>query len=166
MLKGQDIVILSAIIGGGREDETYAELGARTCLSASEAHAAVKRLEDATLINSERRPCKRNVMEFLVHGLRYAFPFRPATGMAKGMATSYAAPVAEANFASTGIAPVWVKSTGNVYGQAYEPLYATAPEAAAKDRKLYDCLALLDMLRGGRIRERQFAERKLMEIMA
>ena len=42
----------------------------------------------------------------------------------------------------------------------------TAPQAAEGNQGLYDRLALIDMLRGGRIRERQFAEQKLKEILA
>ena len=165
MLKGQDIVVLAALMDGENAEETYAELGMRVCLSASETHAAVRRLQDAMLVSGARRLFKRNVLEFLAHGLRYAFPFRPAGTMARGLATSYAAPVAEGSFAATGMNPVWSHSSGNVYGQAFEPLYATAPRAAANNRKLYDRLAVLDMLRGGRLRERQFAERKLSEFI-
>lgn len=166
MLKGQDIVVLAAIMGDCRHDETYAELGKRTCLSASESHAAIRRLKDASLIDADRRVLKRNAIEFLVHGLRYAFPFRSAGGLVKGIPTSYSAPVATDAFSATGVCPVWRSTQGQTVGQAFEPLYETAPEAAAKDRSLYDKLALLDMLRGGRLRERKFAEDKLMEIVS
>ena len=44
MLKGQDIVILAAIMADQRQGESYAELAERACLSASEAHAAVRRM--------------------------------------------------------------------------------------------------------------------------
>ena len=166
MLKGQDIVVLAALMGEEGSKETFSELGKRTCLSASEAHASVKRLQEAALLNSDRSVMKRNAIEFLVHGLRYAFPFRPAGVMAKGMATSYAAPIASSSFATTGIAPVWSYFEGDSFGQACEPLYPTAPSAAAKDQELYDRLAVLDMLRGGRLRERQFAEEKLAEMVS
>ena len=165
MLKGQDIVVLAAIMDGRRQDESYAELAERTCLSVSEAHAAIKRLREASLVGEGRRIVKHNVLEFLVHGLRYAFPFRQSGGMAKGMPTSYAAPVAEGMFAVAGICPVWRSQSGDTYGQAFDPLYTTVPNAAAKDRKLYDHLAVIDMLRGGRLRERRFAEEKLREIL-
>ncbi len=165
MLKGQDIVVLATLMDGRRKGESYAELGERACLSVSETHASVKRLREASLIGSDRHVLKRNVLEFLVHGLRYAFPFRPVGGMAKGMPTSYAAPVAEGVFAVVGIYPVWRSQCGETYGQPFEPLYATAPNAAAKDKELYDRLAVIDMLRGGRLRERRFAEEKIAEIV-
>lgn len=166
MLKGQDLVVLAALMGGEASHEPYSGLGRRTCLSASEAYASVKRLLAAALLGGDRRVCKRNALEFLIHGLRYAFPLRPLGGTAKGLATAYAAPVAEGAFASTRMKPVWRSPDGEVFGQAFEPLYETVPLAATKDRALYDRLAVLDMLRGGRLRERQFAESKLEEMLS
>ncbi|MBQ3345327.1 MAG: hypothetical protein IJI35_16690 [Kiritimatiellae bacterium] len=165
MLKGQDIVVLAALMDGANAGETFAQLGKRTCLSASEAYACINRLQTANLLNSGRCAMKRNVLEFLVHGLRYAFPFRFNGMIVKGLATSYAAPIANSSFATSGIAPVWSYSGGESFGRACVPLYPTAPAAAAKDRALYDKLALIDMLRGGRLRERLFAEAKLKELV-
>ena len=164
MIKGQDVVVLASLIGSNDDGSTYFELGKRAKLSASETHAAVKRLQESMLLNGERKPIKRNVAEFLVHGLKYAFPLKEV-GLAKGIPTAYAAPVAANEFASTGMMPVWGMAGGEVYGKAYEPIYHTAPEAAAADKELYNRLALIDMLRGGRLRERLFAEKKLMEVM-
>ena len=166
MIKGQDIVVLAALMDSRRQNDTYAELGVRVCLSASETHAAVNRLLNAVLITASRRALWRNAMEFLVHGIRYTFPLRSAGAMARGLPTAYAAPVAEGRFAATGICPVWSWNGGSMYGQPVEPLYRTAPEAAANDRGLYDRLALIDMLRGGRLRERLFAQKKLEEMIA
>ena len=165
MLKGQDIVVLAAIMGGQRQGASYAQLGAHACLSASEAHAAVKRLQTASLIGPDRHVLKRNVLEFLIHGIQYAFPFRSTGVMAKGMPTSYAAPVADGAFAVAGMCPIWRSPSGHMTGLAFEPLYATVPKAAAKDRELYDRLAVIDMLRGGRLRERRFAESKISEMI-
>ena len=166
MIKGQDIVVLAVLLERGAEELTFAELGKAAQVSASEAHAAVGRLQAASLVNSERKPVRGHVREFLVHGLRYAFPLQSAGKVVRGMPTSYAAPVAADAFASTGLLPVWENSSGSVYGQAYVPVYATAPVAAEADARLYDRLAVIDMLRGGRLRERQFAERKLQEMMS
>lgn len=158
--------MLAVLMEDGSDKLAYAELGKAACLSASEAHAAVKRLQESALVNGDRRPMRRNAMEFLVHGLRYAFPLRPTGRMIRGTPTSYAAPVASKSFAATGLKPVWCGSSGDVFGQGCEPIYPTAPEAARRNPGLYDRLAVIDMLRGGRIRERQFAERKLQEMMS
>lgn len=164
MIKGQDMLVLVALMGDNA-GLAYAELGRRSRLSVSETHAAVKRLVESGLVKSDRHLIKSNVMEFLSHGLKYAFPLKASGMLGKGMPTSYAAPIAESEFASTGMVPVWSGSGGDVYGQMFEPIYATAPEAAGQDAGMYDRLALVDMLRGGRLRERIFAERKIREIL-
>lgn len=165
MIKGQDIVVLAALLPSGQNKLTYAQLGQVVQLSISETHAAVKRLQESYLLNSDRVPIRHNISEFLIHGLRYAFPLQSAGKLTRGIPTAYAAPVAAEDFVSTGLPPIWENAKGKTYGQAYEPIYCTAPEAAEKDRGLYDRLVLIDMLRGGRLRERQFAERKLREIL-
>ena len=165
MIKGQDIVVLAALMDKKVQKLSYAGLSDVVCLSVAETHAAVKRLQEATLLNGERSPVRRNVSEFLVHGVRYAFPMRASGRLAKGMPTAYAAPVAADEFATSGMVPVWTGSRGDVQGQAFDPLYPTAPEAAAGNETLYGRLALIDMLRGGRIRERRFAEKKIGEML-
>ncbi len=45
----------------------------------------------------------------------------------------------------------------NVRGHSILPLYPSVPEAALKDEKLYELLALVDALRIGRAREKELA---------
>lgn len=52
---------------------------------------------------------------------------------------------------------VWPYGKGKVRGQAIMPLYASAPEAALKDDKLHQLLALVDALRVRRAREKALA---------
>lgn len=139
----------------------YAALGESLALSASETHAAVKRLQECGLLDGRRAPVRRNVLEFLVSGLRYVFPLRSAGGVARGVVTGWAAPIAEGVFAGEGLPPVWACAEGDVAGVAVEPLYPTAPKAALGDAVLYGRLALFDLLRGGRIREREWARKQL-----
>jgi len=40
---------------------------------------------------------------------------------------------------------------------SFSPLYRSVPSAAKKDPKLYEWLALVDAIRGGRVREKQKA---------
>jgi len=166
MLKGQDIVVLLAHAKGDGANESYASLAGRTHVSTSEVHAAVKRLQGVGLLDSFRRLNGRNVAEFLLHGIRYTFPMRSTGKMAKGLPTAYGAPVADGVFATTGAIPVWKSPAGSTYGRVFDPIYATAPQAAAEDRSLYDWLAIVDMLRGGRLRERQFAQSRVQELLS
>ena len=50
---------------------------------------------------------------------------------------------------------------GAIRGYALAPLYPTVPQAAAKDVRLYESLALLDAIRDGRARERNLATKEL-----
>lgn len=56
---------------------------------------------------------------------------------------------------------MWPDPQGRVRGLAVAPLYASSPEAAQKDDKLYALLAAVDALRLGRARERAAALRKI-----
>jgi hypothetical protein len=165
-MKNQDIVVLAVLMKDGASRLSYQGLSHAAKISVSEAHASVKRLLECNLINSERNLKKRNVEEFLFHGLRYIFPMKSTGEMIYGMPTAYAAPVSADAFAVHGNVPVWKNSSGNVLGRACEPIYPSAPEAAANDPDIYNKLAIVDMLRGGRLRERKFAEEKIKELMA
>lgn len=160
-MKGQDLVVLAKLCEPEAREMGYASLGAALALSASETHAAVKRLQECGLLDGRRVPVKRNVLEFLGTGLRYVFPMRSVGGMARGVATGWAGPGARDAFAGEGMPPVWVCEEGEVAGVAVEPLYPTAPKAALGDAELYGRLVLLDLLRGGRIREREWARQQL-----
>ena len=165
-MKGQDIVVLSVLMKGGIEKPSYQHISKSAKISVSEAHASIRRLCESDLVNSERHLKKHNVEEFLIHGLRYMFPMKATGELAYGMPTSYAAPVSADEFAISGNVPVWRSSKGNVLGRSHEPIYPTVPDAAAEDPELYDRIAVLDMLRGGRLRERRFAEQKIRAYLA
>lgn len=165
-MKNQDIVVLAVLMKDGASHLSYQAISNAAKISVSEAHASVKRLRESDLINSERNIKKRNVEEFMIHGLRYMFPMKATGEPIYGMPTAYAAPVSADVFAVQGEVPVWRNSTGNVLGRACDPIYPSAPEAAAEDPDLYNKLAVVDMLRGGRLRERKFAEQKLKEFIS
>jgi len=54
---------------------SYPSLAHDLFMSASEAHAGVKRAGAARLMDLQRRvPLKKALEEFLIHGVKYAFP--------------------------------------------------------------------------------------------
>lgn len=165
MVKGQDMVVLAALMKPDSNAETYAQLANSAKLSVSEAHSAVKRLRNAALVDQNNRVIKQNAEEFLIHGLRYVFPPSISSSRVSGIPASFAAPIAADEFAVSGDILVWPYSRGTAVGKALLPLYATAPEAAADNKDIYDRLAVMDMLRAGRLRERAFAERLLKELL-
>ena len=101
------------------------------------------------------------LLEFLVHGVKYAFP--PKRGaLTRGMPTGYAAPpLNKVIVGSSEPPPVWPFAEGTVRGEEFEPLYPSVPQAAARDSRLYELLALVDAVRDGRARERNLAAKEL-----
>jgi hypothetical protein len=80
------------------------------------------------------------------------------------MPTSYAASPLKEHFASgetKELPPVWPDPEGKIRGYSLEPLFRSVPYAARRDPQLYELLALVDALREGRARERNFAAEEL-----
>ena len=161
--KPQDVVVALKLCLGA-EQQSYADLGRSLGMSASEVHAAVRRLVEARLLDPETKEVRREaLLNFLVHGVPFAFPTSPKE-VTRGMPTAWAAPAMSGKFsASEQIPPVWPDPDGHVQGAAVQPLYASVPGAARRDPALYDLLALVDALRIGRARERNLAEKKIAQ---
>ena len=159
-LKPQDMLVLLKLLTLNQQDWSYAQLAQGLRMSQSEVHAAVKRVLQAGLavqLDNRIRPHIRNLQEFMLHGLRYVFV--PEQGsLTRGMPTSYAAEPLTTLILSDGEpVPVWPDAEGTVRGVSFSPLYKSAPEAAKMDKALYEWLALVDALRGGRSREKVLA---------
>lgn len=165
-LKPQDITVALKLVALGLERPAYAELAKSMHLSPFEAHAAVQRLIAAKLavvLDGKISPALSALKSFLVHGAPYAFP--PIRGeVTIGTPTAHgAAPLKDKFASSSDLPPVWPDPNGKVRGQSLLPLYPGLPDAAKKDRKLYELAALLDAVRSGQARERAMAARLLAE---
>ncbi len=164
-LKPQDLYVVLALLSRAEPPASlYPELAALTGLAVSAVHASLKRAAASRLVLfQERKPVvlKAALLEFLVHGARYAFP--PVQGgVTRGVPTAYAAPPLDELIApSADPPPVWPHAKGAARGLALAPLYPSVPEAALKDARLYAALALLDALRTGQAREREAAQKLL-----
>ena len=159
-MKSQDVVVALKLLSAGPA-KSFAELGASLGISASESHAAVRRLVEARLWDSSLKRLNRQaLLGFLVHGVPYVFPaaLKEAT---RGIPTGWAAPVFGGKIIANEPPPVWPDPDGEVRGQAVKPLYPSVVYAARQDSKLHDLLALVDALRLGRARERKMAEQEL-----
>ena len=161
--KPQDIIVALKLAMRGVE-LSYADLGKELGMSASEVHAAVRRLKDARLLDPDTKRVRLEAFRnFLVHGVPYAFPVSPKQ-LTRGMPTAWAAPaLADKINSSDQMPPVWPDPDGLVQGSAIKPLYASVPDAARRDPELYGLLALVDALRIGRARERALAEKEIGE---
>ena len=140
-----------------RPDERYEELAGALGVSLSAAHRSVQRLNAAgLLLPGSRRVNRSALLEFLIHGARYAFP--PNLGPEiRGVPTAGALPALESQMPQ-GSGAVWPSTAGRIRGPALAPLYPGAPAAALHDEKLHLLLALVDTMRIGQARERHIAE--------
>lgn len=155
VLKGQDLLLafhLAAV-----PSETQTAMAAMLGLSQGEVNGALRRLQAAQLVTQgSRRVIRPNLIEFAVHGARYAFP--PVSGgVAGGVPTgSLALPLAgEVN--APECAFVWKYADGQVRAATLSPIYPSAPFAASKSPAIHRKLALLDGIRTGGARVRQIS---------
>jgi hypothetical protein len=153
--KAQDIVIgLKISLSGARE--TYATLAAGLGMSASEVHAAVRRLQEARLVDQDSRKVRLQAFRsFLLFGVPYAFPAHlgePCRGIPTAWAfasLSRSEPELQPSQLLSPMPPVWLYSKGTVLGLSVRPLYPSVPHAAGADPRLHDWLSLVDTLRLG-----------------
>jgi hypothetical protein len=164
-LKPQDVCVLLKIAAIGRVPWSYGQLAYELGMSASEVHAGVKRAMEASLMRLDEGwgfPDTGALEEFLVHGVRYAFA--PARGgLTLGLPTGPAAPPLNRFLIlqSDEPPPVWPDAQGSVRGVELAPLYKSMPQAARRDPRLYELLALVDAIRGGDTQQRIVAVREL-----
>ena len=163
MLKPQDIlVVLKFVTPDTAARQTYATLGESLGLSASEAHAAVRRATHSGLLSSDparleslphMRPRTPAIEELLCYGLRYFLPAEEGR-LTLGIPTAESAPPLSQQLAPSEEPPhIWPHPRGTTRGVALKPIYPSAPEAALADPILAEWLALADALRArtGRI---------------
>ncbi|MGO9020593.1 MAG: hypothetical protein ACLQVJ_19810 [Syntrophobacteraceae bacterium] len=162
ILKPQDILILIKLVAPGESEWTYSSLGLELSMSPSEVHSGLRRAVAARLMDEQRRkPVKKALEEFLIHGVKYAYP--PSRGgLTRGMPTSFAGPpLKDLIVSSCQLPPVWPDPEGEQQGYEFSPLYKSVPKAAAKDYKLYELLVLVDAIRDSRAREREIAVKEI-----
>jgi hypothetical protein len=179
-LNPQDVVVALKLCVVESKNWTYARLGEELSLSASQVFRSVQRAEAVRLLDpgfhalpsapdskSKDRPLvlaspnRANLKEFLIHGVKYAFPVHRG-GLVRGIPTAHAAPPLKQQIAeSFDPPPVWPDGSGAARGLEFSPLYKNVPAAARRDPRLYELLALVDAIRDGRAREREIAIREL-----
>jgi DNA-binding Lrp family transcriptional regulator len=165
-LKPQDVVVALKLFSYPQQRPPFSVIAVDLGLSPSEVHGAMRRLQSARLIHGPEMQDKPNVSaleEFLIHGLKYAFPGQRGS-VTRGIPTSYAASPLKTEIApGDELPPVWPWHEGDTRGIALEPLYKSVPSAALRDPALYEFLAIVDAIRDGRARERKIAERELIK---
>lgn len=161
ILKPQDILVLLKLVANGSNQWAFGPLAEQLYMSPSEVHAGIKRAKQARLYDEEnKRPRKSALYEFLIHGVKYAFPAKRGE-LTRGIPTSFAAPPLVEKIVQPDVIPVWPYAEGSDRGYMFSPLYRSVPQAALEDSMLYELLALVDALRDGSAREVQIAADEL-----
>jgi hypothetical protein len=169
-LRPVDVVLLAKLVSYRGRRPPIAQMSFDLSLGRAEVHSSLKRLEKSSLIADRAnggQPLVSSTQEFLIHGVKYAFPAQRGE-ISRGIPTSYGAPPLSEYFAETSsdLAPVWPYAEGPKRGASIEPLHKVVPLAALRDPITYELLALIDALRDGRARERQIAARELTSRIA
>lgn len=157
VLRPVDVVVGLALVrepGAG-----YQNLSDTLDISLSTAHQSVQRLVDARLVDEQRRVHGSSLLEFLLHGVRFAFFARPGPEL-RGVPTAHSAPPLKEEIVADDHV-VWPSAEGSVRGTGIPPLYEGAPGLHARAPELYRALTLVDALRVGRARERLLASKYL-----
>ncbi len=166
-MRPQDVPILLKILSYQKQSVNWQmrHLALDLGLSASEVSESLHRSYQAGLINQSKSAVSKNaLLEFLEYGIQYVFPQMPGP-LVRGIKTAHSAAPLNRLIQSEE-AYVWPFAEGDTKGQAIIPLYPTLVEAAKKDAYLYQCLALIDALRVGRAREKQFAKKELRKLVS
>jgi len=129
-------------------------------MSQSEVSQSVARSRYADLLdNSGKKVMRQALYDFLCYGLAVVFPVKPGA-VVRGIPTAHSTAPLNKEI-SSGEDYVWPFAKGNLRGHGITPLYATVPQAAMNDEQLHALLALADVLRAGKAREKNIAVQEL-----
>ncbi|MVT09697.1 hypothetical protein [Chitinophaga tropicalis] len=134
-------------------------------LSPAEVSYSLQRSALAELLDpSKRKVMRKAFLEFIQYGLPRVFPaIRGA--IAIGIPTAFSSPLMSSYLMTNqhDEMVVWQYPEGNVRGETISPLYPNAVQAALKDPILYELLSLVDVMRLGKVREKEIALKLLKD---
>lgn len=164
-MRPQDIAILLKIISKRNSSWQNKDLAGELFISQSEISDSLNRSLVAGLINGDKKKVHRkSLLEFVVHGLHYVFPVIPGS-LVNGIYTAHSHPFMRKHFTSD-VGYVWPEMRGEFRGLAIEPLYKDVVKAVKLDPDLYKMLALLDVIRVGKVREIKIAISELSKMFS
>jgi len=160
MLKPIDLTVLAYLRSVHREFPwTQAQIAGGLGVSQSSVHRALHQLEASALLGRDDRPFR----DLVVYAVRHVYPVAVGAS-ARGVATGWAHPSIAAHI-HVAEALVWPSDAGDAHGPSVEPLHPCVPAAARRSVRFYEVMALIDVFRLGRARERALATRRLDEIL-
>lgn len=160
-MRPHDVAILLKIVAINNHEWRTTDLANQLFISQSEISQSLFRNMNAGLIDSSKKKVHaKSLYEFIVYGVKYAFPQRPGA-IVKGMPTAHSALPLSKLIRSSNTIYVWPDEEGSVRGEAIEPLYPTIPKAAKIDSVFYELMSLVDAIRVGKSREYEIAVQEL-----
>lgn len=174
-LKPQDFLISLkiAVLQLRREKCSYQQLAQSCGLSASDAHAAVKRACLSGFLTSQPAGWSGPVrvignylanrgalIEFGTYGLKYVWPARDGP-LRLGLPTGLALVADELDMVRGGETHVWPTHDGTVQGISLEPWHPALPQACLQDPDLHRLAAIIEVIRTGGARAADQARKAL-----
>lgn len=141
---------------------TLVQLADELAVVPSQIHSSLRRLAAAGLLRPNSRATNnRALVEFVTHGVRYAFPAAKGP-LTLGVPTAYSAPPLSAEVDAIDVV-VWPATMhpAAVQGFSVAPLYPAAPLLLERSPATYELVALADALRLGDPRTRVIAREHL-----
>jgi hypothetical protein len=163
-MRPQDVAILIKIASLPEINWTLLDLAASLHVSLSEISESLNRSRAAGLIDhTKKQVFSQNLLEFLQYGFKYVFPQMPGT-IVRGVPAAHSHPYMK-KFIKSEVNYVWADSEGKTMGLLIEPLYSKQTKAIHSSPEFYEMLALADVLRIGKIREKEIAVRQLKKLL-
>ncbi|MFI4962637.1 MAG: hypothetical protein ACHP6H_02125 [Legionellales bacterium] len=163
-MRPQDIAVLLKIVSYKGKKWMNKDLAGDLYLSTAEISNSLKRSIFSGLIDEEKKKIRKQAfIEFLIYGVPHVFPPKQG-GITRGMLTAYSHPFLKERFVGSQLY-VWPDADSEEKGFSVQPLYPGAVKGAKKDNSLYLLLALTDVLRMGKAREKKIAISELKRLI-
>ena len=164
-MRPQDIAILLKICCINDANWQLVPLSNALQISISEISESLNRSRLAHLVDYNKKQVNRlNFLEFLEHGVRYVFPQEPGA-VIRGIPTAHSHPDIKKMFVSE-VDHVWPDTKGSTMGMKIEPFYPKQTQAVKEDAFYYKLLALVDVIRVGKVREVKYAVAALKKYLS
>ncbi len=164
-MKSQDVLVLIKVLLKEPKSWTMGQVAHELFISKSEVSLGIKRLKKTGLLIERLEdnvviPSEYALKEFFISGLKYFFP-KEIGKTTRGTKTGISYCLINEIDSRDKECFVWEYEFGDVKGVTIKPLYHTVPKAVELDKSLHEILALIDIIRIGRIREVKLSKERL-----
>jgi hypothetical protein len=162
-LKPIDIVVLSELVLRGPENTfSQAQLAQKLQMSQPSIGRSLAQLHRSGLWR-DRVPQSWAFHKLIIHAIGYVFPGELGAPT-RGLPTAHVGAGLSDRLSSEQLY-VWPLEEADSYGPALHPIHPVVPKVAQGDPAFHELMALIDVFRVGRARERLAAGTRLVEIL-